>query len=155
MCSLHLTHPSTRSLVLGAVGSYCTAPGKQWEWGGKGVVRCLAQGHHSRAGGELGPLQVAVHTPYFRSGRGLEPVTLQLPVQALTDWATAAPNLCKCSHIHRVNANDAHADIHLGGFPYRDFVNCVLKLEFFTFSSENSKRCVITSPTCCGSVRSL
>ena len=42
---LHLTHPSTRSLV-GAVGSYCTAPGEQWEWGG---VRCLAQGHHGRA----------------------------------------------------------------------------------------------------------
>ena len=31
MCSLLLTHPSTRSLVLGAVGSYCTAPGEQWE----------------------------------------------------------------------------------------------------------------------------
>jgi len=28
-----LTHPSTRSLALGAVGSYCTAPGEQWEWG--------------------------------------------------------------------------------------------------------------------------
>ena len=33
MCSLHLTHPCTWSLVLGAVGSYCTAPGEQWEWG--------------------------------------------------------------------------------------------------------------------------
>ena len=85
MCSLHLTHPSTRSLVLGAVGSYCTAPGEQWECAGKGGVRCLAQVHHGRAGGELGPLQVAVHTPYFRSGLGLEPATLQLPVQAPTD----------------------------------------------------------------------
>ena len=28
-------------------------------------VRCLARGHHGRAGGELGPLQVAVHTPYL------------------------------------------------------------------------------------------
>ena len=28
-------------------------------------VRCLAQGHHGRAGGELGPLQVEVHTPYL------------------------------------------------------------------------------------------
>ena len=38
MSYLHLTHPSTRSLVLGEVG---------------------------REGGELGPLQVAVHTPYL------------------------------------------------------------------------------------------
>ena len=76
---LLLTHPSTRSLVLGAVGSYCTAPREQWEWGGKGGVRCLAQGHHGRAGGELGPLQVAVHTPYFRSGWGLKPATLTAP----------------------------------------------------------------------------
>ena len=30
MCSLLLTHPSTRSLVLGAVGSCCTAPGELW-----------------------------------------------------------------------------------------------------------------------------
>ena len=59
MCSLLLTHPSTRSLVPGAVGSYCTAPGEQCEWGGRGDVRCLAQGHHGRAGVELGPLQVA------------------------------------------------------------------------------------------------
>ena len=65
MCPLHLTHPSTRGLVLGAVGSYCTAPGEQWEWGGKRDVQCLAQGHHGRAGGELGPLQVEVHTPYL------------------------------------------------------------------------------------------
>ena len=78
-------YPSTRSLVLGAVGSYCTAPGEQWERGGKGGIRCLAQGHHGRAGGELGLLQVEVHTPYFRSGRGLEPATLQLTVQAPTD----------------------------------------------------------------------
>ena len=79
ICSLLLTHPSTRSLVLGAVGSYCTAPGEQWG------VWCLAQGHHGRAGGELGPLQVAVQTPYFKPVRGLEPATLQLPVQAPTD----------------------------------------------------------------------
>ena len=71
------THP--RSLVLGAVGSYCTAPGEQWEWGD---VRCLAQGHHVRAGGELGPLQVEVHTPYLGLVGDL---TLQLPVQAPTD----------------------------------------------------------------------
>ena len=31
ICSLNLTHPSTRSLVLGAVGSYCTVPREQWE----------------------------------------------------------------------------------------------------------------------------
>ena len=85
MCSLLLTHPSARSLVPGAVGSYCTAPREQWELGGKGGVRCLAQGHHGRARGELGPLLVAVHTPYFRSSRGLEPATLRLTVQAPTD----------------------------------------------------------------------
>ena len=28
ICSLLLTHPSARSLVLGAVSSYCTAPGE-------------------------------------------------------------------------------------------------------------------------------
>ena len=41
---LHLTHPSTRSLVLRAVGSYCTAPGEQWEWGGRGMSGALLKG---------------------------------------------------------------------------------------------------------------
>ena len=34
ICSLHLTHPSTMSLVLGAVGSYCTVPGEHGSGGG-------------------------------------------------------------------------------------------------------------------------
>ena len=44
MYPLLLTHPSTRSLVLGAVGSYCTAPRKQWEWGGRGMSGALLKG---------------------------------------------------------------------------------------------------------------
>ena len=48
MCSLLLTHPSTRSS-----GQLLYSNGSE------GDVRCLAQGHHGRAGGELGPLQVA------------------------------------------------------------------------------------------------
>ena len=87
MCSLHLTHPITRSLVLGAVGSYCRAPGEQWECGGWGGVRCLAQGHHGRAGGEVGPLQVAVHTPNVGLFRDLnrQPYSSQSK-PLLTEW---------------------------------------------------------------------
>ena len=62
MCSLYLTHPSTRSLVVGAVGSYCTAPGEQWEWGCP--VPC-SKAPRQGPGRELGPLQVAVDTPYL------------------------------------------------------------------------------------------
>jgi len=41
---LLLTHPSTRSLVLGAVGSYCTAPGSNGSEGGRGRSGALLKG---------------------------------------------------------------------------------------------------------------
>ena len=89
MCSLHWTHPSTRSLVLGA--SYCTAPGEQWEWGGgEGgcPVRCSRAPRQGRRWTGTSPSS-SPHS-ILRSGWGPEPATLRLTVQAPTDWATAA-----------------------------------------------------------------
>ena len=99
MCSLLLTHPSTRSLVLGAVGSYCTALGEQWEWGGgEGCpVPCSRAPQQGRRWTGTSPSS-SPHS-MFRSGRGLEPATLRLRVKAPTDWATAGHVLMFRKHI--------------------------------------------------------
>ena len=79
MCSLRLTHPSTRSLVLGAVGSYCTVPGEQWEWGGEGgcPVPCSRAPRQGRrwTGTSLSRSPHSI----FRSGRGIEPAHSRSP----------------------------------------------------------------------------
>ena len=78
------------------MGSYCTAPGEQWG------VRCLAQGHQSRAGGELGPLQVAVHTPYVGVGdlnrRPYGSQSKSLVTEPLPDRATIALEQVSLQH---------------------------------------------------------
>ena len=91
---LHLTHLSTRSLVLGEVGvrgeGGCPMP----------CSRAPRQGRRW-----TGTSPSSSPHSIFRSGRGFEPATLQLTVQAPTDWATAGQtiymhtNLCNKKEI--------------------------------------------------------